>query len=165
MIPCQLISEYRQFCHESGQTETLKQTYCAHSHMCTHISTKLRPLKVKVLIVLTLNAPLKLHLGDPVISACNGEPSGSPGGADTQLGSVTYSRSSWVRTLFNYVSVHLGGLSPELMHPSWGSSTHSALTRMGSKLQTDAVLNDETSEIERDLCAFGPIEGRAPATT
>ena len=45
------------------------------------------------------------------------------------------------------------------MHPSWGSSTHSALTRMGSRLKTDTVLNDETSEIERDLCAFGPIGG------
>ena len=25
----------------------------------------------------------------------------------------------------------------------------------GTKLKTDTVLNDETSEIERDLCAFG----------
>ena len=102
---------------------------------------------------------MKLHLGDPVIPACNGEPSWSPGGADTQLGSVTYSRSLCTRTLFSYVSC----LSAELIHPSWDSSTHSALTRVGSKRQTDAVLNKEKSEIERDLCAFGPIEGTAPA--
>ena len=48
---------------------------------------------------------------------------------------------------------------PELIHASWGSSTHSALTWMGSRLKTDTVLNDETSEIERDLRAFGPIWG------
>ena len=28
---------------------------------------------------------------------------------------------------------------------------------MGSKLKTETVLNDETSEIKRDLRAFGPI--------
>ena len=38
----------------------------------------------------------------------------------------------------------------ELIHSSWGSSTHSALTRMGAKLKIDTVLNDETSEIERE---------------
>ena len=27
------------------------------------------------------------------------------------------------------------------------------------KLKTDTVLNDETSEIERDLCVFGSIGG------
>ena len=54
---------------------------------------------------------------------------------------------------------------PELIHPSWGSSTYSALTRMGSKLKTDTVLNDETSEIERDLCAFGPIVGGRAAAS
>ncbi len=47
----------------------------------------------------------------------------------------------------------------ELIHLSRGSSTYSALTRMGSKLKTDTVLTDETSEIEPDLCAFGPIGG------
>ena len=47
----------------------------------------------------------------------------------------------------------------ELIHPSWGSSTHSALTRRGSKLKTDTILNEETFEIERDLCAFGPQLG------
>ena len=26
-------------------------------------------------------------------------------------------------------------------------------------IKTDAILNDETTEIERDLCAFGPMEG------
>ena len=44
--------------------------------------------------------------------------------------------------------------------------THSALTRMGSKLRIDnfdTVLNDETYEIERDLYAFGPIGMNAPA--
>ena len=54
---------------------------------------------------------------------------------------------------------HGAWVTEELIHPSWGSSTHSAITRMGSTLKTDTVLNDETSEIERDLCAFGPIGG------
>jgi len=31
-----------------------------------------------------------------------------------------------------------------------------------SKLKTDTVLDDETSEIERALCAFGFIGGSAP---
>jgi len=38
----------------------------------------------------------------------------------------------------------------------------SALTRIGSKLNTHLfyiVLNNDTSEVERDLCAFGPIGG------
>ena len=49
---------------------------------------------------------------------------------------------------------------PELVHPSWRSSTYSALTRMGSKLKkTNTVLNEETSEIERDLCVIGPTGG------
>ena len=48
---------------------------------------------------------------------------------------------------------------PELIHPNWGTSTNSALIRMGSKLKTDTVLNDETSEIERDMCVFGPTGG------
>ena len=30
---------------------------------------------------------------------------------------------------------------------------------MGSTLKTYTVLNDETSEIEGDLCVFGPIGG------
>ena len=40
--------------------------------------------------------------------------------------------------------------------------THSALTRMGSKHKIDflyTVINDDMSEVERDLCAFGPIGG------
>ena len=48
---------------------------------------------------------------------------------------------------------------PELIHPSWGSSTHSALTRMVQKRKTDTVLNYETSEIERDRCAFCSTRG------
>ena len=55
-------------------------------------------------------------------------------------------------------------LDAELIHPSWGFSTHSALTRMGSKLKTDTILNDETTEVERDLCAFVPIEGECPSS-
>ena len=55
----------------------------------------------------------------------------------------------------------IANLVPELLHPSWGSSTYSALKRMGKKFKTDTVPNDETSEIERDLCAFGG--GSAPA--
>ena len=47
----------------------------------------------------------------------------------------------------------------ELLHPNWGSPTHCALIRTGSKLKTDTELNDETSEIEHDLYAFGPIGG------
>ena len=39
------------------------------------------------------------------------------------------------------------------------SSTHSALTRIGSTLKTDTVLTDKT---ERDRCAFGPIGGGVP---
>ena len=35
----------------------------------------------------------------------------------------------------------------------------SALTRMVYKLKTDTVLNDESSETERDLCAFGSTGG------
>ena len=31
---------------------------------------------------------------------------------------------------------------------------------MGSTLKTYTVLNDETSEIERDLCVFCPIGGK-----
>ena len=49
------------------------------------------------------------------------------------------------------------------IYPSWASSTDSALTRMESKLKTDIVLNDETSEIELDLCAFSPI-GECPSS-
>jgi len=46
---------------------------------------------------------------------------------------------------------------PQLIHPSWGSSTHSALTRMEYNVKIDTVLNDETFGIERDLYAFGSI--------
>ena len=46
---------------------------------------------------------------------------------------------------------------------SYGS-THSAFIRIGSKLKTDSVLNDETSEIGRGLCAFGPIGGECPSS-
>ena len=62
---------------------------------------------------------------------------------------------------FTYLTVIniVGKVHTELIHPSWGSSTHSALARMVSKLKTDT----ETSEIERDLCAFGSIGGSAPA--
>ena len=49
----------------------------------------------------------------------------------------------------------------ELIHQSCGSLTHSALTRMVQKRTTDTVLNDETSEIKRDLCAFGSTGGGA----
>ena len=45
--------------------------------------------------------------------------------------------------------------NPELVHPNWGSSTHSARTWMGAKLKTNTVLNNETSKIERDLCGSG----------
>jgi len=48
-------------------------------------------------------------------------------------------------------------VSAELIHPSGSSSTHSTLTQMAEKLQTDTVLNDETSEAEQDLCDPGPI--------
>ena len=39
------------------------------------------------------------------------------------------------------------------------SSTHSALTRIGSTLKTETVLTDETTKTERDRSAFGPIGG------
>ena len=32
----------------------------------------------------------------------------------------------------------------------------------GTTLKKDTVLNDETSEIERDLCAFGSVGGGMP---
>ena len=34
----------------------------------------------------------------------------------------------------------------------------------GITLKTDTVLNDKTSEIERDLCAFGLIAGDCPSS-
>jgi len=43
---------------------------------------------------------------------------------------------------------------PELIYPSWDSYTYYALTRMVYKLKTDTILNNETSEIVRDLYAF-----------
>ena len=33
---------------------------------------------------------------------------------------------------------------------------------MGSTLKTDTVLSNETFEIKRELCAFGPIGGGVP---
>ena len=52
----------------------------------------------------------------------------------------------------------------ELIHPIWVSSAHSTLTRVELEHKTDTVLNDETSEIERDLCAFGPIGAERPSS-
>ena len=48
---------------------------------------------------------------------------------------------------------------PELIHPSWDSYTYIVLTRMVYKLKTDTVLKNETSEIERNLWAFGSTGG------
>ena len=44
----------------------------------------------------------------------------------------------------------------ELIHPSWGSSTHSVLKLMGSKLNTYTALNHGTSETERYLARLVP---------
>ena len=54
-------------------------------------------------------------------------------------------------------TIYVCPMVSELIHPSWASSSHSALTRMESKCKTDTTVNDKTSEIERDLYAFGPI--------
>ena len=62
--------------------------------------------------------------------------------------------------MFYLFRIHkVSTLLTELIHPSWGSSTHNALKWMTSKHKTDTVLNDETFDIERDLCAFGHIGG------
>ena len=44
-------------------------------------------------------------------------------------------------------------VTSELIHPSLGTQRPHA---DGTKLKADTAINDETPEIERDLCAFGP---------
>ena len=60
------------------------------------------------------------------------------------------------------VTCYIFIVRPELILPSWGSSNTQRPHMDGIKIVL-IRLNDETFGIERDLNAFGPVGGSAPA--